>query len=87
MKKLKVNGETFEAEKVIKTDKDIIGYDINDNEIFSFKGISDFTGFVLKDGNGVVIEFEAPPIMEIELLKEDSEASKETMNFILMNLF
>jgi len=59
MKKLKVNGETFEAEKVIKTDKDIIGYDINDNEIFSFKGISDFTGFVLKDGNGVVIEFEA----------------------------
>ena len=87
MKKLKVNGETFEAEKVIKTDKDIIGYDINDNEIFSFKGISDFTGFVLKDGNGVVIEFEAPPITEIELLKEDSEASKETMNFILMNLF
>jgi len=87
MKKLKVNGETFEAEKVIKTDKDIIGYDINDNEIFSFKGISDFTGFVLKDGNGVVIEFEAPSITEIELLKEDSEASKETMNFILMNLF
>jgi len=35
----------------------------------------------------VVIEFEAPPITEIELLKEDSEASKETMNFILMNLF
>ena len=87
MKKLTFNNEIFEAEKIIKTDKDIIGYDINDNEIFSFKGISDFTGFILKDENDIVIEFEAPPITEIELLKEDSEASKETMNFILMNLF
>ena len=87
MKKLTVNNETFEAEKIIKTDKNIIGYDINNNEIFSFKGISDFTGFVLKDENDIVIEFEAPPITEIELLKENNETSKETLNFILMNLF
>ena len=69
MKKLTVNNEIFEAEKIIKTDKNIIGYDINDNEIFSFKGISDFTGFVLKDENDIVIEFAIPQATDAERLK------------------
>jgi len=74
MKKLILNNEIFEAEKIIKTDKNIIGYDINNNEIFSFKGISDFTGFVLKDENDIVIEFEAPPVTEAERLKNLEDA-------------
>ena len=74
MKKITVNNETHVAEIIIKTDKDIIGYDINDNEIFSFKGISDFTGFVLKDENDVVIEFSLPPVTEAERLKNLEDA-------------
>ena len=50
MKNLNFNNENYEADTIIKTDKNIIGYDINNNEIFSFKGISDFTGFILEEG-------------------------------------
>jgi len=50
MKTLLFNGETYEAEKIIKTDSDIIGYDLDDNVVFSFKGISDFTLFQLEEG-------------------------------------
>jgi len=80
-----VNNENFQAEKIIKTDKNIIGYDINNNVIFSFKGISDFSGFVLQDDNGNVIEF--PPIEktkdELEretLIKEIANLKIEIMN-------
>jgi len=69
MKKLLFNNEIYETEKIIKTDKDILGYDINNNEIFSFKGISDFTGFVLKDENDIVIEFDLPQMTDAERLK------------------
>ena len=69
MKTLNFNNEQFQADKIIKNDKDIIGYDINDNEIFSFKGISDFTGFVLKDENDIVIEFAIPQMTDAERLK------------------
>jgi len=33
MKTLNFNNEQFQAYKIIKTDKDIIGYDINDKHI------------------------------------------------------
>ena len=67
--KLVFNNEEFQAEKIIKTDKNIIGYDISNNEIFSFKGISDFTGFVLKNENDIVIEFGIPEPTEAERIK------------------
>lgn len=47
MKSLNFNNQQFKAQKIIKTDTDIIGYDINANELFSFRGISDFSGFTL----------------------------------------
>ena len=78
MKTLNFNNEQFQAEKIIKTEKDIIGCDINDNEIFSFKGISDFTGFILKDENDIVIEFEAPPMTDAERIS--------MMEFTMMGL-
>ena len=84
MKKLILNNEIFEAEKIIKTDKNIIGYDINNNEIFSFKGISDFTGFVLKDENDIVIEFEAPPLTEIEIANKRILNAENMLNAIMM---
>ena len=85
--KLIVNDETFQAEKIIKSDVNIIGYDINNNEIFSFKGISDFTGFVLHDDLDNVIEFELPQPTEMEILQEKNDTTEQTLNFILMNLF
>ena len=50
MKKLIVDNidDIFEAEKIVKTDTDIIGY--TDNvEVFAFRGISDFTLFSLQN--------------------------------------
>ena len=61
MKKLIFKGEIFEAEKITKTDLNITGYDINGNEIFLLRGISDFSQFQLKDDNGNSIDFPAQP--------------------------
>lgn len=50
MKILNFNNQEFKAEKIIKTDTDIIGQDSNGNELFGFRGISDITGFNLEEG-------------------------------------
>lgn len=49
MKTLFVNGETFEAEKIVKTNTSIVGY-INGKEVFAFRGINDFSVFQLEEG-------------------------------------
>lgn len=46
MKKLIFNGEEYEAERIVKTNTDIIGYNGN-QEVFAFRGISDFSQFTL----------------------------------------
>lgn len=60
MKTLLFNGETFEAEKIIKTDTSIIGYN-DETEVFAFRGISDFNLFELQDG-----EYDADRIEQLE---------------------
>lgn len=49
MKTLFISGEELQAERVVKTNTDIIGYNGN-TEVFSFKGISDFSLFQLAEG-------------------------------------
>lgn len=61
MKQLIFNGEIFEAEKIVKDDLNIIGYDLSNNEVFMFSGISDFSQFQLKDKNENILEFAPPP--------------------------
>jgi len=50
MKTLIFNEQQFQADKIIKTSTDIIGQDENGNELFAFRGISDFTKFQLTGG-------------------------------------
>jgi hypothetical protein len=40
----------LQAYKIVKTDTDIIGYDLNGKELFAFRGISDFSQFTLEEG-------------------------------------
>ena len=82
--KLIVNNETFQAEKIVKSDLNIIGYDINDNEIFSFKGISNFTGFILHDDLDNVIEFETPQATDSERITATEEAINVLMTISMM---
>jgi hypothetical protein len=49
MKTLIFNNEEYQAERIVKTNTDIIGYNGN-NEVFSFRGISDFSQFQLAEG-------------------------------------
>lgn len=49
MKTLIFNNEEYKAEKIYKNYNSIIGKDINGKEIFSFKGVKDFSLFTLKD--------------------------------------
>lgn len=66
-KTLIFNTEIFEAERVVKTDDAVIGYN-GDNEIFSFRGVSEFSKFILQDENGVAIDFlPQPPTAEERL--------------------
>lgn len=49
MKTLFVNGETYEAERIVKTNTAITGY-TNGIEVFVFRGINDFSAFQLAEG-------------------------------------
>lgn len=57
MKKLFVNNEVFEADKIIKSENSIMGY-TNGIEVFSFKGITDFSIFQLGEGFDELISVE-----------------------------
>ena len=78
MKTLIFKSLKFEAEKIIKTDTDIIGKDSSGIEVFSFKGISDFTGFALEEGQ--VFDTENPSEQEVlnaQLLKENADTKAQ----------
>lgn len=74
MKILNFNNEQYTAEKIIKTETDIIGQDSNKNELFAFRGISDFTGFTLKEGQTFDIEDPSEQeVLNAQLLKENAD--------------
>lgn len=72
MKTLYINGEELQAEKIIRTSTDIIGYN-NDSDmpVWSFRGISDFTQFTLADDQ----TFDIDPEAEKEQRIADLEAA------------
>lgn len=69
--KLIFNETEYLADKIINKDSKIAGYDSLENEVFSFKGISDTSMFKLYDDEGnekqfVKVETEAERIASIE---------------------
>lgn len=69
MKTLVYNSERLEAEKIIKKSNAIIGY-IGETEVFSFKGISDWSLFTIEGG-----DFDPNPEREWEQRIADLEAA------------
>ena len=67
MKTLIFNNEEYQAERIVKTNTDIIGYNGN-AEVFSFKGVSDFSLFQL--ANGEVFDTDLSPEARITALEE-----------------
>jgi hypothetical protein len=67
MKTIFISGEELQAERIIKTNTDIIGYNGND-EVFSFRGISDFSQFQLAEGE--VFDTDLSPEARILALEE-----------------
>lgn len=49
MKQLIAFGEIYEAERIIKTTNSIVGYN-GETEVFSFRGIKDWSQYQLADG-------------------------------------
>lgn len=70
MKKLIHDGEEYIAEKIVKTDTDIIGYN-GETEVFVFRGISDFSQFQLAEGQ----EWDVDPETEKEQRITDLEVA------------
>ena len=64
MKTLIFLNEEFQAEKIIKGTDCIIGKDTEGREIFSFKGIKDFSLFTLK--YGAEFDTEEPTISDLQ---------------------
>lgn len=86
MKKVLVAGEEYEAEKIVKTEKDIIGY-INGHEVFKFAGIRNMNVFSLA-GGAEWDEMELSPQEELIFLKarqdESDKAILSLINTVLM---
>ena len=60
MKTLYVNGETYQAEKIIRTNTDILGFNsTSPTPIFAFRQIKDWTQFQLAEGQEWDIDPEA----------------------------
>lgn len=49
IKRIKFDDTFYESEKIVKTNDTIVGYN-GQNEVFAFRGVSDFTLFELVDG-------------------------------------
>lgn len=78
MKKLLVAGEEYEAEKIVKTATDIIGY-INGHEVFKFGGIRNIDAFSLADG----AEWDNKELTPEEEMKQLRIRQDESENAIL----
>ncbi|WP_313568826.1 hypothetical protein [Acetoanaerobium noterae] len=70
MKTLKFNQEEYKAEKIIKTENSIIGQDLQGNEVFAFRGISDFALFELEEGQS--FDMDEKELLKQELTKTNS---------------
>lgn len=78
MKILRFLNDNYEAEKIIKNDTNIIGKDANGNEVFVFRGISDFSVFSLEEGQ--TFDTEDPSEQEVlnaQLLKENADVKTQ----------
>lgn len=58
-------GEVFEAELIVKTSDSITGYN-GDTEVFSMRGISDFSGYELLDGAEWDTPIQSPTIEDLQ---------------------
>lgn len=67
MKILTFMEKQYQAERIVKTGTDIIGYNGN-QEVFSFKGIADFTQFTLAEGEA--FDTDLSPEARIQALEE-----------------
>ncbi|BDR64414.1 hypothetical protein [Clostridium tetani] len=77
MKKLIVNDEVYQAEKIIKTETDIIGY-IDDKEVFAFRGVKDFSIFKLEDRQEFdILEEDLQQEINAKLLKDSANLQVE----------
>ena len=75
MKTLLVAGKEFKAEEIVKTDNEIIGYNGN-SEVFAFRGIQDFSLFVLNDAEYDLQESDELKKMIADLQQQISELTK-----------
>ncbi|BDR82564.1 hypothetical protein [Clostridium tetani] len=79
MKKLMVNDEVLEAEKIMKTETDIIGY-VDNKEVFAFRGIKDFSIFKLENEQ----QFDTPEDDLNKRIKALEQSNAELMNLLAM---
>lgn len=85
MKKLLVAGEVYEAEQIIKTENDVIGY-TNGHEVFKFGGIRNMEAYSLANGAAWDVK-DLSMAEELALYKERlSAAENALMGLMEMNM-
>lgn len=79
LKTLYFAGMELQAEKIVKGKDYIIGY-TDGYEVFSLRGITDFSQYTLGEGE----EFDVPDLTEMEQLKLDfSKSNAEILDIVL----
>ena len=80
MKKLMFMDSEYKAERIVKTENSITGYN-GDIVAFKFSGVSDFSGFTLEEEQ----EYDVPDSTEIDKLRmEQAQANAELVQLIMM---
>lgn len=80
MKKIEILGQWYEAEKIVKGNDHISGFDGN-IEIFTFRGIKDFSLFKLSEGD--IYDIDETTLIN-ERLRATEKALINLMDTIMM---
>ena len=86
MKTLHLDGEVFQAERIVKTDTSIIGYD-GITEVFAFRGINDFSKFKLENGEEFDLDEKTKQALLFAELYEEMKMENLTLSLALADVY
>lgn len=86
MKTLHFDGEVFQAERIVKTETSIIGYN-GTTEVFSFRGINDFSKFKLENSEEFDLDEKTEQALLFADLYEEMKMENLTLSLALADVY
>lgn len=86
MKTLHFGGEVFQAERIVKTETSIIGYN-GTTEVFAFRDINDFSKFKLENGEEFDLDEKTEQALLFADLYEEVKMENLTLSLALADVY